>query len=140
MSNRQAHLNEYRKQAVVGASPLQLVIMLYDGAIRHTEAGKRHMADGRLFEQNEELCRAQRIVAELIGCLDPDQGGEIAQNLLELYSFVYNGLIEANVHDDRELLEACLTTMRELRDGWSQVERTQREERPVEAGRVSDAA
>ena len=74
------YVDEYRKNAVNGASPLQLVIMLYDGAIRFCELGRAAMASGDRFAQNTNLVKAQRILTELTSCLDMKQGGEVAKN------------------------------------------------------------
>jgi flagellar protein FliS len=73
----------YRKNAVMGASPVQLVVMLYDGALRFMEEGKRAMAANDLETQNNKFQRAQRIVMELISTLNIQKGGEIARNLLD---------------------------------------------------------
>lgn len=126
---------EYRKQAVGGASPLQLVIMLYDGAIRFMEAGKQAMAHGNLQSQNDNLQRAQKIVLELMSCLDMAKGGEIASNLLALYTYIVNELIEANVSDNPECIERCIKILSDLRSGWSGIEQSanQDHEQPIAA-------
>ena len=110
--------NEYRKNAVNGASPLQLVIMLYDGALRFMEAGKHAMKLRDLQGQNENLQRAQRIVLELTACLDLAQGGEIAKNLLALYTYVVNELVNANIQDDPHAIDRCSKILSDLRSSW----------------------
>lgn len=125
--NRGQYVDEYRKNAVNSASPLQLVIMLYDGAIHSMELAKAAIASGDLFTQNAQLQKAQRIVAELTSCLDMKEGGEIAQNLFGLYGYVYNCLVEANLGDDASKIDASLTVMTNLRESWSEIERNQRE-------------
>lgn len=117
---------EYRKNAVNGASPLQLVVMLYDGALRFMEAGKHAMAHRDVPKQNESLQRAQKIVMELMACLDMEQGGEIATNLMALYTYVLNELIDANVLDKPEGIDRSIRVMSDLRDSWVQVEDTTR--------------
>jgi flagellar protein FliS len=118
------YVNEYRKSAVNGASPLQLVIMLYDGALRFMEAGKHAMNLGDLPKQDASLQKAQRIVMELMSCLDLKQGGEVAKNLLALYSYILNQLVDANVGDKTEPIDRCIKVMSELRESWAAVERT----------------
>ena len=70
---------EYQKNAVNGASPIQLVVMLYDGALKFMEAGKKAMAEGDRDKQNQNLQKAQKIVMELMSCLDMEEGKEIAK-------------------------------------------------------------
>ena len=115
------HAQEFRKNAVLGASPAQLVVMLYDGALRFIEAGRAAMRAHNLDRQNEALQRAQKIIAELLGSLDRVQGGEIAANLDALYHFVLDRLVEANIRDDETLLDVAAKPLRELREAWAQV-------------------
>lgn len=122
MAYPNSNLEQYRKTAVNSASPLQLVIMLYDGAIKQMNAGKRAMLQENVFEQNNCLVKAQKIIAELISCLDMQQGGEISQNLLALYSFCYNKLVESNVEDDPNLIDQVIVVLSNLRSGWVDLE------------------
>lgn len=117
--------HEYQKSAVNGASPLQLVVMLYDGALRFMETGKRAIQTGNRDEQNVALQRAQRIVMELMGALDMEQGGDIAKNLLSLYSYVLNELVSANMKDEVGGIDRAIKVMSDLRESWSQIEATQ---------------
>lgn len=110
--------NAYRKNAAMGASPVQLVVMLYDGALRFAEEGKRAMIEKNYEVQNEKLQRAQKIVMELMGSLDFEKGGEIAKNLLGLYEFTLNELIEGNITDSPERIGNAQSTLRELREAW----------------------
>lgn len=119
-------LFEYRKQAVSTASPLQLVIMLYDGALRFMEAGKRAIEARDVDRQNTNLQKAQRILTELISCLDMRAGNEISQNLFGLYTYCYNTLVTANIEDRADLVDQPIRIMSDLRDSWVQIENQQR--------------
>jgi flagellar protein FliS len=125
-------LNEYRKGAVNGASPLKLVIMLYDGALRFMESGKQAMVQSNLEKQNAELQKAQRIVTELMACLDMEKGGEIARNLFALYSYVLNELVQANISDQPEAIERCIVVMSELRESWVELDGTAGSQQPMQ--------
>lgn len=114
--------HEYQKTAVNGASPLQLVIMLYDGALRFMEAGKKAIADRDLEKQNESLQRAQKIIFELMSCLDLNSGGEVAKNLMALYSYAIDQLVAANLADDVAGIDRAMQVFTDLREGWSQLE------------------
>jgi flagellar protein FliS len=114
--------HEYRKQSVNGASPLQLVIMMYDGALKFMEAGKHAIAHQDLPRQNDQLQKAQKVVLELMACIDQDQGGDVARNLISLYTYVLNELVKANCEDSAEPVERCIKIFSELRDSWVQIE------------------
>lgn len=136
MAHAHSQLDTYRKNAVESASPLQLVVMLYDGALRFMDAGRRAMVAGNRWEKNQNLQRAQRILAELMSTLDMDGGAEVAQNLFALYSFCYSRLVEANLEDDTELIDQPIRVLSELRDSWAKVEASLRQQ----AAEAQDAA
>jgi len=115
---------EYQKQNVNGASPLQLVIMLYDGALRFMEAGKHAMANGNLDKQNYYLQKAQKIVFELMSSLDMEKGADVAKNLFALYGYVVNELVKANVEDRPDAIDRSIKVMSDLRQSWAEIERS----------------
>lgn len=115
-------VQEYQKGAIGGASPLQLVVMMYDGALRFMEQGKHAMKLRDLEKQNYYLLKAQKIVMELTACLDMEQGGEIAQNLLALYGYVVNELMDANIKDRSEGIDRSIRVISDLRESWVQLE------------------
>lgn len=126
MAKPHQYIDQYRKDAVNSASPLQLIVMLYDGALKFMAAGKRAIIAQDVFEQNKNLQKAQKIVAELISCLDMKKGGEIAENLMALYTFCYNKLVEANVQDDPDAIDQVSEVLTNLRAGWVELERNTR--------------
>ncbi|HTQ09050.1 MAG TPA: flagellar export chaperone FliS [Fimbriimonadaceae bacterium] len=117
-------VQEYQKGAVNGASPIQLVIMLYDGALKFMEAGKHAMLAKDLEKQNQNLQRAQKIVLELMSCLDMQHGADIAKNLLALYSYTLQQLVESNVKDDPEGIDRSIRVFSELRESWVEIGKT----------------
>ncbi|MBA4292094.1 flagellar export chaperone FliS [bacterium] len=115
-------VHQYRKAAVNSASPLQLVIMLYDGAIRFMNQAKDAMEKRELERQNEACKRAQDIISELMSCLDLKQGGEIAQNLFALYTFTFDRIVQANIEDNPVLIDQSIQVLAELRESWATLE------------------
>lgn len=115
-------VDQYRKNSVNGASPLQLIVMLYDGALKQLEAARRAMASKDVFRQNECLQKAQKILAELMSCLDMERGDEIARNLFALYSFCYNRLVETNLTDDTSGIDEVKVVLNNLRAGWVELD------------------
>jgi len=121
-------IDEYRKQTVTSASPVQLVIMLYDAAIRHCEIGKQAIIAERYEIQNDHLTKAQRIITELMCSLDMEKGGEISQNLLGLYTYCNNQLVAANIDDNPDLVDGAVSVLIELREAWRQIAASTSEE------------
>lgn len=116
------YTGQFREHAVQSASPLQLVVMLYDGAIKFCDQGLVAMEKRDLDGQNNTLQRAQRIILELMSCLDTERGGEVAKNLLALYTYCINQLVEANIHDTKEPIRRVKKILNELRDSWVSLE------------------
>jgi flagellar secretion chaperone FliS len=113
----------YLAQSVATASPAQLVLMLFDGALARIAAGERGLADGSpqgLLAANRDLTRCQAIVTELQLSLDRKRGGEIAGNLDALYTYCLEQLRLSVKDRDPAPLEICRQVLRELRDAWSQ--------------------
>ena len=80
-------------------------------ARRALEAGDKQKA-------HTELTRAQDVVSELIGSLDMEAGGELAANLYQLYRYMYQRLVQANIRKSVEPIDEVVQLMGELRDGW----------------------
>lgn len=113
--------DRYLETAVETASPARLIVMLYDGAIRFINEAIYAMQQRDYETQNARLQRAQKILAELISSLDFDKGGEIAENLFRLYTYMYNQLVEANINDDAARLEHVVGLLSEIREAWDTV-------------------
>jgi len=111
----------YLETAVETASPARLIVMLYDGAIRFINEAAYAMQQRDYETQNAKLQRAQKILAELISSLDFDKGGEIAENLFRLYTYMYNQLVEANINDNLDRLEHVIDLLSELREAWDAI-------------------
>ncbi len=110
----------YRQTQVSTASQGELLIMLFDGAIRFARQSQEYMAAGKIEEASAKLIRTQDIINELILSLDLDVG-EIAQNLQQLYVYVHDLLVQANVKKDPAIVDTALGMLVELRDTWGQV-------------------
>lgn len=109
---------QYRQQAASTASPAQLVLMLYDGALAEIGRAEVALAADDAAEVHESLTRAQRIVLELTVTLDHERGGGLAAELARLYGFVTEQLVTANVAKDPTPLPAATRVLAELRDAW----------------------
>lgn len=110
--------NAYRDTSVRTASPVQLVVQLYDGALRFVRQAQQHHGDDEPLERGRAISRALAIVHELAGSLDFEQGGEVARNLDSLYRFAADQLFEANQSRRVEPLDAVIATLAPLREAW----------------------
>jgi flagellar protein FliS len=116
----------YRTNAILTASPGQLVLMLYDGALKAIaiarEAFNTPPEDPRRIETiNQQLLKAQAILTELQNGLNMDAGGEFAQTMHRLYDYHNRRLLEANVRKQVEPVIEVERLVRELRDAWAQM-------------------
>src|ERR1700735_360521 len=110
----------YRKIAAQTATQGQLVLMLYDGAIRFLETALTgfEYKDPLQFNEtiNNNVIRAQAIIHEMNGTLNMKAGGEVAENFRRLYSYLHRRLREANMAKKREPIEEALARLKTLRD------------------------
>lgn len=110
----------YTQSAVMSASPEQLVVMLYDGAIRFLSQAEVALQHGNREIAREKLIRAEDIINELNGSLDIEGGGEVAGSLRSLYLWMKRQIMEALIHQDAAPVGDCLAQLSELRDAWSE--------------------
>ena len=113
----------YRTAAVKTATPGQLVLMLFDGALRNVAtalAGFQLEDVGARFEQiNNHLLKAQAILLELRLSLDLEAGGEFAERMFALYEFMSHRLQVANLAKDPEPIRVVEGLLGEVRDAWA---------------------
>lgn len=111
--------NAYTKTKVnTSAAPLDLVIMLYDGAIEYLRKAAYHIDQGSIQGKIENLSRARAIIEELLSSLNADIGGEIAENLESLYLYMLMELAKANARNDTAKIEEVENLLIELRSAW----------------------
>jgi flagellar protein FliS len=110
----------YRTNAIETASPEQLTLMCYDGALRFMRRAARSLEGGDLADASYAIGRAQAIVNELNVTLDMEAGGEIASNLRGLYLFVNRHLSEALVVKEPAKIREAMGLIEELRGAWSE--------------------
>lgn len=110
----------YRQTQVSTASQGELLLMLFDGAIRFARQAQEHMNGGDIEQANSKLIRTQDIVNELILSLNHDVG-ELAQNLQQLYTYIYDLLVQANIKKEPDKVGEALHMLTELRETWEQV-------------------
>jgi flagellar protein FliS len=116
----------YRANSILTASPGQLVLMLYDGALKAIglarDAFESNPDNLKRFEViNTQLLKAQAILSELQGGLNLEAGGEFAKTMHRLYDYHNRRLLEANMRKDVAPVIEVERLVRELRDAWAQM-------------------
>jgi len=118
-------LAAYRETRIKTASPGQLVVMLYDEAIKQSDAaiallGPESKPRPEDIERiNVALGKAQDVVTELMASLDFDAGGELARDLFALYVWFGREMLEANIRKEVGRVSAVRTMLAELREAWA---------------------
>ena len=108
----------YKKSQIETASPIDLIIMLYDRAIILLDKAINEISEGKYEEKNTSLTKATDIVFELLTTLDNDKGGEIASSLTRLYNFVIREITTANTSLNTKELDNAKRVLSELRESW----------------------
>ncbi len=122
-------LSAYRETRIRTASQGQLIVMLYDEAVKQLDTALDILAQeaggkpdpSRIEKRNAAIVKVQEIVTELMASLDFDQGGDIARNLFSLYNWFNRELLQANISRDAERIRSVRAMMDELRVAWHDV-------------------
>lgn len=112
--------SRYQNTQVTTASPEQILIMLYDGAIRFVRQAMENVEKGNRAVKIEAIGRAVAIITEFRNTLDHEVGGEIAANLDSLYEFMLRELLGANLRNDLGRLQTVEGLLCDLRETWMQ--------------------
>lgn len=110
----------YLKTQIENATPLERVIMAYDGAISFLESAKELMETKRFTDATIANIRAQNIITELKMSLNMECG-EISQRLANLYSYFLKRLISANLERNPSHIDEVIKHLRELRQAWEEI-------------------
>lgn len=108
----------YLKTKVLTATPEQLQLMLFDGALRFGEQAKVALENKKFEDSHNALIRMQKILAELNSNLKHDLYPELCGKLAALYNFAYRRLIHANTAHDVSALNEAMDVLRYQRETW----------------------
>lgn len=121
LNSNQQQYNKYLEAQVKTASPMQLVCMLYDGAIKFANLAITGIKEKDIEKKTVNIVKTEKIINELRLSLNFEKGGEIATNLDKLYDFIYTYLIEANANEDISKLEHVVKMLSTLRESWQSI-------------------
>ncbi len=119
----------YEKTNVHTADQRQLILMLYDGAIRFLRKANQKIDEKDVESAHNYLIRTRNIISELLATLKPEKAGEVGANLRQLYIYMFNRLVQANLSKDKEAVNEVIKLMTTLREGWAGIKP---ESRPTE--------
>ena len=122
----------YRQQRILNAPPEHLTLMLYNGCLKFIDDGRAFLEQKNYEEANNSLQKAQKIISEFRLTLNFDY--EISHQLLPLYNYVYDRLVEGNIKTDLAQIDEAKGIITELRDAWFQAMKTARIEKGEGAG------
>jgi flagellar protein FliS len=116
-------VNAYKEIQIKTANQIRLIVMLYDGAIRHINLALDAFAEGhrRYDVINNHVIASQDILSELMSALDFEKGGVLAKNLFSLYSFMTRRLLEGNLQKDPAPIAEVKKLLGELREAWDEI-------------------
>ena len=117
----------YKRQQVLTATPEALTLMLYNGCLKFINEGTEAIEKKDYEEANNSLQKAQNIITEFRVTLNMEY--EISHQLLPLYNYVYDRLVEANMKSDLAQLDEAKNIITELRDAWAQAMKKARAEK-----------
>ena len=118
---------QYRATKVETAGSVDLVVMLYQGAVRFIRQGISAMERDDSRSAHTDLVRAQDIIVELLGSLNREDGGQIAVQLASIYDYCFRRLVTANVKKDPAAAREVVGILRDLGTAWQEIAAQQRQ-------------
>ncbi len=117
--------HRYQEVEIETASPLELVVLLYDAAIASLQKAQEHIANRDISSRTRCLNKACSIITELQASLNLKEGGTVASSLDRLYHYIKNRIFDANLHQDAAPLREVVGLLCSLRSAWVQVARSE---------------
>ena len=112
--------NIYKQNSVNMASSQQLLLMLLDGAVKYTKIAKMSILNKDIQRAHKELVRVQDIFLELM--ITMDKNTKYMEDLYNIYDFIKNELVKANIKKDITIIDNTLPLIEEIRDMWYEVD------------------
>ena len=126
--------NAYKQNSVTTASPGELTLMLYNGCLKFLTKAKAAIEVKNIQERNNNIQRAQAIIAELMSTLNMDI--EISKQMLPLYDYMNRRLTDVNIQNDIAIIEEVEGLVTEFRDTWKEVIKITRQQQFAGASEV----
>ena len=127
----------YRRQQIMTATPEALTLMLYNGCLKFMDEGMKALAAKQYEQANNSLIKAENIISEFRVTLNMDY--EISHQLMPLYNYTYDRLVEGNMKSDVSLIQQGYDIIKELRDAWMQAMKKARVEQGTSVNAQGDS-
>ncbi len=121
-------LGAYKKTSIHTASKEQILIMLYQAAIKNCKKAIEAIDENNIAKKGEFIGKLQDIVIELNNSLDLEVGGDVAKELSSLYDYMLFASTQANIKIDKEPLQGVLKVLNTLYEGWTEAIKSLRKE------------
>jgi len=112
----------YRESAVRGASPVGLIVILYEEIIHSVRKAQRSLQSGDIEERTHALNHALAVVGHLQGVLNFEKGGQVARDLSMFYGFLRVKILDANVRADNPTMEWIAAECAKIKRAWELVD------------------
>lgn len=109
----------YQNNKIMTANPAELTLMLYDGAIKFCNIAIVGIEQNDIQKAHDNISKVERIIVEFRSTLDFKY--PVAKDFDEVYKYLYDRLVQANIKKDKEILEEVLKHLRTMRDTWKEV-------------------
>ncbi len=119
--NTPAGYQQYEKSKILTASPAELTLMLYEGAIKFANIAVMAIEKGDVEKAHNNIRKVERIIEEFQATLNHKY--PVAKDFDEVYKYLQQRLLEANIKKDKEIMEEILRHLRTMRDTWKDVMR-----------------
>ena len=110
---------QYNNSKILTASPAELTLMLYEGAIKFCNIAIAAIEEKNVEKAHNNITKVENIIAEFLSTLDHKY--PVAKDFENVYNYLMERLLEANLKKDKEILEEVLTHLRTMRDTWKEV-------------------
>jgi flagellar secretion chaperone FliS len=110
---------KYQQSQISQADPVQLIVLLYDGALSRIAQAKQRLGEGDAVYAGVAVSKAQAIIAQLRNSLNMEAGGEIAENLNLLYLYLHELFVKVMRENKSEPLDEATVLLNELRAAWA---------------------
>ena len=117
--NTPAGYQQYEKSKILTASPAELTLMLYEGAIKFSNIAIMAIEKGEIEKAHNNIRKVERIIEEFQATLNHKY--PVAKDFDDVYKYLKQRLLEANVKKDKEIMEEVLRHLRTMRDTWKDV-------------------
>jgi len=120
MYNNNAY-NTYKNNSVNYASKDQLLLIILDGAVKFSKMGRQAILDKDIKGAHENIIKTQNIFYELMISLDLNHSGDWGSNVISIYKFIIDKLVQANIKKDINIMDEIIPLIEEIRDMWNEV-------------------